>query len=127
MYSSLPKQEATFEFNETDEYGIVYKGEFVVRCVSDIGTRHRVELEKTRMMADYANPSPGLVALADSLAEIRGRIVKAPDWWTQDLDNGALLLDSGILYKLYDKCMECEKAWKASVIQKGAEAQSQSK
>lgn len=128
MYGSLPSREAIFLFDETDEFGIRYHGEFKVHCVCDIGTKHKIELQKTRLMADYANPSPGLIALAESIADVRGRIIESPEWWRKDLDEGAALIDPNILFKIQEKCAECEKAWKESVMKKGSEvAQSEKK
>jgi hypothetical protein len=97
MYSNLPKNEKTFSVDLTGEdTGQKYTGEFTVRCVLNMSGKHQLELEKTRLMADYANPSRGLAGIAISLATIRARIVKAPEWWAET-DAGAEILDENVV------------------------------
>lgn len=116
MYNSLPKNEMTVEFDyDGADTGLSYSGDFTVKCALTIQDKHVVALEKTRLMADSANPTSDLAGIALTLAEVRARIIDAPTWWTEDTDRGAALLDENILLRLYDKCMECENKWRESI------------
>ena len=54
----LPKNEATFDFDHTGlETGTKYEGRFTVLCSLSVSKRHELELEKTRLCADYLNPT----------------------------------------------------------------------
>lgn len=122
MYSTLPKNEKTFAIDILGEdTGLKYQGEFTVRCVLNMAGKHQLELEKTRLMADYANPSRGLAGIAISLATIRARIVKAPDWW-EETDFGAEIIDENVILELYDRCVSAENDWRNSVKKKSEEA-----
>lgn len=112
MYDSLPKNEKTFDLNvKGSTTGVKYSGQFTVVCVLDIAGKHQLEMEKTRLMADYANPSNGLLGLAVSLATLRAKIISYPDWW-RNSEEGALLKDENVILALYDKCIEMEKKWR---------------
>lgn len=123
MYGALPKNERTFSVElEGDTTGITYKGEFTVKCVLNMSGKHSLELEKTRLMADYANPSAGLAGIAISLATIRAKVVEGPDWWKKS-DAGATILDENVIFKIFDECVKIENAWRADLKKKGEEAQ----
>ena len=105
----------TIEFDETgDPTGLKYTGDFLVKCALTISDKHKVALEKTRLMADSANPTGDLAGIALTLAEVRARVIKAPDWWSET-ERGANMLDENILLSLYDKCMDCEDSWRESI------------
>ena len=122
MYDSLPKNEKTFDIELTGEdTGVTYKGQFTVLCILDMAGRHRLELEKTRLMADYANPSRGLFGIATSLATIRAKVVSAPDWWKNE-DDGAGIKDENVIFAIFDKCIEMENQWRKELKDSAAEA-----
>lgn len=126
LYESLPKNEAVFDFEAVgDTTGETYKGQFTVRCVLNIAGRHSLELEKTRLMADYANPSSGLAGIAISLATVRAKIVDAPAWW-KNSDEGSQIIDENIVFALYDKCNEVEAKWRDSLKKDADDVQSTS-
>lgn len=115
MYDSLPKKEKTFQLDIVgSDTGLPYKGEFTVLSVLDMAGKHGLELEKTRLMADYANPSRGLAGISITLATIRARIIKAPDWW-DELDQGSQILDENVILNLYDHIMSAEEEWKSKL------------
>jgi hypothetical protein len=115
MYGSLPKNEMTVHFDEIGvDTGLPYQGDFIVKCALTIQDKHSVALEKTRLMADTANPTGDLAGIAVTLAEVRARIIKAPEWWAET-DRGAKMFDENILLRLYDKFMDCEDNWKTSI------------
>jgi hypothetical protein len=123
LYSSLPKNEKSFDIDmHGDVTGLHYKGTFTARCVLSIASRHAMELEKTRLMADYANPSNGLAGIAIALSSIRAKIVEGPAWW-KDSDGGANLLDENVIFRLYDECNKLEAAWRKELKKDGEEAQ----
>jgi hypothetical protein len=123
MYDSLPKNQRTFDLDLVgDTTGEQYVGQFTVKCVLDMSGKHALELEKTRLMADYANPSRGLVGIAVSLATVRAKIVEAPAWW-KNSDDGAKVMDENIILALYDKCNEMEAEWRKELREKATLAQ----
>ena len=123
MYDALPKNERTFDVDiEGDTTGVKYKGQFTVVCVLDMAGKHALELEKTRLMADYANPSRGLSGIAISLATIRTKVVSSPDWW-KNLDDGASVRDENVIFDVYDRCNEMEKQWREELKKSSEEAE----
>lgn len=115
MYRSLPKIEKSFDLDYKGLItGLEYKGTFTVRCILNIGQKHAVELEKSRLMADQRNPTNGLVSIAVTLAEIRGRIIEAPAWW-KDSKAATDFLDEDVIYEVFNRCLEIEDQWKAEL------------
>jgi hypothetical protein len=124
MYKTLPKIDRSFEVDlKGATTGLEYKGTFTVRCVLNIGQKHQVELEKSRLTGDHRNPTNGLANIAVTLAEIHGRVVEAPAFW-KDLKNGAEILDEDVVYEIYNKCMDLEDQWKSELKKAGEEAAS---
>jgi len=123
MYDSLPKNEKSFDIEMVGETtGHKYSGQFTVVCVLDMAGRHSLELEKTRLMADYANPSRGLVGIAVSLATVRAKMVEAPAWW-KNSEDGASILDEEVVLHIYDKSNEMEAEWRKELKTQATEAQ----
>jgi hypothetical protein len=115
MYTTLPINEAIFDFEHVGQTtGYEYKGTFKVKCVLTVADRHRQEVEKTQMSADFQNPSASLSVMSTVLASLRVRIMDAPEWWQQSA-LGASILDDDCLYALYDKAIEEETKWKEKV------------
>ena len=112
MYSSLPKSERSFDVDVVgDTTGVQYKGTFTAKCVLNMAGRHAMELEKTRLMSDYANPSAGLAGISITLSALRAKIVDSPSWW-KDSDGGATIIDDNVLLYLYDEVNKLEAAWR---------------
>lgn len=123
MYQSLPKNEKSFDLDvEGEDTGVHYKGQFRVRCLLDIAGKHSLALEKTRLMADYANPSGDLRAIAVALANIRAKIVEGPAWWT-DSRGGSTIMDENVILAIYDECNRVERLWRDELKKKAQEAQ----
>ncbi len=121
----LPKKESTFELDHAAIVsGKKYDGTFTVRTVLNMGQKHKLELEKTRLMADYTNPTDGLAGIAIILSKLRIHIVDGPEWWKQSA-GGFLIDDEDALVALYDKVIEAENKWKESLKKKGEEAKKQ--
>lgn len=123
MYNALPKNEKTFELDVVgDTTNLPYTGKFTVKCVLDMAGKHSLELEKTRLMADYANPSNGLAGIAITLSTVRAKIVKSPDWW-DNTDNGAQIMDENVIMRLFDECGKAEAEWRTQLKKNAEEAQ----
>ena len=123
MYDSLPKNEQSFDIDLAGETtNIQYVGTFTAKCVLNMAGKHSMELEKTRLMADYANPSAGLAGIAIALATIRAKITDGPAWW-KDSDAGATIIDENVVFKLYDECLRIEASWREKLKKNGEEAQ----
>jgi hypothetical protein len=118
MYGALPKNEKTFHISlEGDTSGEKFEGQFTTKCVLNVSDKHLKELEKTRLMADYANPSSSLAGLAEILSTIRIKLVKWPDWWSS-LDYGSKMLDENVIVTIYDEIQKLEQEWRNEIRSK---------
>ena len=114
----LPSKEKTFTFEHIGETtGKNYNGQFTVICVLNVGQKHAMALEKTRLMGNYMNPTDDLAGFAVILANLRAKIVTAPEWWNQS-GGGAVIDDEDALVVLYRKITEAEIEWKADLKKK---------
>lgn len=117
----LPKKEHIFDFDHTDDEGKRYDGRFTCKCALNIGEKHAVELEKTRLQGNYANPTDTLAGISQVLANLRIRIVDAPTWWQQS--DGGSNLDEVTLMALYSKVTEGDRLWREKLDKKAKAAQ----
>lgn len=114
----LPSKEKTFDFEHVGETtGKEYKGRFTVLCVLNVGQKHALSLEKTRLLGNYQNPTDDLAGLAIILANLRAKVVEAPEWWKQS-QGGVLIEDEDALVVLYRKIQEAEFEWKEELKKK---------
>lgn len=118
----LPSNQQVFDFEFTSELGKKYEGTFTVLSVLDIRTKHRLELEKTRLLGNYANPTDELAGIAIVLATLRTRIVDGPEWWKQS-DGGYNITDFDTLTHLYDKVLGVEIEWRKKLKEKAEKLQ----
>lgn len=126
MYNALPKNERTFSIKiEGDTSSETFEGQFTTKCVLNMAEKHGKELEKTRLMADYANPSGTLSGIAEILSTVRAKLTKWPDWWA-NLDYGSGILDENVIIKIYDETLALEREWRAEIRKKSDEAKSTS-
>jgi hypothetical protein len=119
----LPSTQTVFDFEFTSELGKKYEGRFTVHCLLDMRTKHRLELEKTRLLGNFPNPTDELAGISIILATLRHRIVDAPDWWKQS-DGGYNLTDFDVLTALYDKVLNAEVEWRTKLKEKTKTLQS---
>jgi hypothetical protein len=84
--------------------------------------KHLLELEKTRLLGNYPNPTDQLAGIAIILADLRHRIVDGPPWWTQS-DGGNSLTDVDTLTQLHDKVLSTESEWRAKLKEKAKKLQ----
>jgi len=118
----LPSNQSVFDFNFTSDLGNKYDGRFTVLAVLDMKTKHRLELEKTRLLGNYANPTDELAGISIMLATLRIRIVDAPEWWKQS-DGGYNLSDFDVLSALYEKTIAAEAEWRTKLKEKAKKLQ----
>ena len=107
----LPKIEAVFDFDFTSELAKKYDGRFTVLCLLDMGQKHKLELEKTRLLGNYQNPTDTLAGIATVIANLRIKIIDAPEWWRQS-NGGFSIKDEDALVALYDKVQAAEVEWR---------------
>lgn len=114
----LPSKERTFEFDYVGlDTGKEYKGRFTVLCLLNVGQKHSRDLEQTRLLGNYVNPTDSLAGLAVILSNLRAKIVDAPEWWKQS-QGGALIEDEDTLVTLYRKVQEAESLWREDLKKK---------
>ena len=116
----LPEKISTFEF---EHKGLTkkYEGRFSVKCHLNMGEKHQLAMEKTRLLADYMNPTDDLAGQAVILSKLRVHIVDGPEWWQQSA-GGFLIDDEDAIVALYDKVLKAENEWREKVRDMGSEA-----
>jgi len=118
----LPKNEAVFHFDHVGETtGNKYDGTFTVRTALNMGQKHLLELEKSKLLADFLNPTNELAGIALILSNLRVKVIDAPEWWKQSA-GGLNIMDEDVLVELYKKVVEKELEWRANLKNKGAKA-----
>ena len=111
----LPKNEATFDIDlQGDTTFKQYQGQFTCRCVLSMGQKHAMELERTRLLGNHASPTEDLKGIAIIFANLRAKIIDAPEWWKQSL-GGATISDENVLIELYDQVEKAEIEWRQKV------------
>ena len=121
----LPLNEHSFDFNETGNVtGTKYDGQFTVLCILSMGQKHALQVERTRLLADAVAPTDELSGMAIILANLRHRIVDAPNWWQQS-NGGSTIQDENVLVALYHKVMEAEGVWRQKLKEKAEKADSE--
>lgn len=120
----LPNTQSVFDFDFTSEVGKRYEGQFTVKCVLSMKEKHMLELDKTRLLGNYIAPTDELAGIAIMLANLRHRIVNAPEWWKQS-DGGYEISDFDTLSKLHDDVLKAEKEWRNKLKEKAQKAKEQ--
>ncbi len=121
---NFPSVERTFYFDYTTQFGNRYEGNFTVKCLLSAGEKHRLELEKTRLLGNSINPTDELVGLAVVLSNLRHRITDAPNWWAQSR-GGETIQEEDVLAELYAKTQDAEIEWRRELIEKAKKPQDQ--
>lgn len=107
----LPKNEKSFHYKKIGEKtGRVYEGTFTARCVLNMQEKRLLEIEKSTITADLSNPTGNLSAIAEVVANLRIRLIEAPDWFKQCI-RSLDLLDEEVYFEVYGKCLESERQW----------------
>lgn len=114
----LPSKERTFEIEYIGlDTGKEYKGRFTVLCLLNVGQKHARDLEQTRLLGGYENPTDPLIGLSIVLSNLRAKIVDAPEWWKQS-QGGSLIEDEDVLMHIYNKVRDAESSWKEDLKKK---------
>ncbi len=113
----LPNTQSVFDFDFTSDLGKRFEGQFTVNCLLNMRQKHILELEKTRLLGNYPNPTDELAGIAVILANLRGRIIDGPEWWKQS-DGGYNLTDIDVLTALYNKVLSAEAEWRTKLKEK---------
>lgn len=107
----LPKNEKSFYFKHKGELtGRVYEGDFKVKCALNWADKRLLEVEKSSLTLDLTNPSGNLASIGNVVANLRVRVLDAPDWFKQaivSLD----ILDDELFFEIYSKCLDMADAW----------------
>ena len=115
---NLPKNEKTFLLSvEGDVTGHKYEGQFSTKCVLSMADKRVLEIEQSRLSMDLLNPTDNLIAISRVVANLRVRIIEAPDWFDQII--GSLdILDDNIIFELYGKCLDASNEWSEELKKK---------
>lgn len=117
----LPKKERSFYFNYTSEdSGLIYEGNFTIKCKLNVAEKYQLELEKSRLMSDLVNPTNGLAGMAIALSTLRAKIVESPNWWSQG--KGLNVEDEDTLVALFDKVEQETLEWRKELGSKAKAA-----
>ena len=114
----LPSKTSVFDFTHEGELtGKKYEGQFTVIAALNMGQRHALEMEKTRLLGNYLNPTDALAGMAIILGNLRTKIIDSPEWWRQS--NGGLeIMDEDVLVALHNKIKEVEAKWREDLKEK---------
>jgi hypothetical protein len=111
----LPNNESTFDVDVVGETTFKhYEGQFTVRCVLNMGQKHAMELERTRLLGNYANPTEELSGIAIIFASLRAKVTDGPEWWKQSV-SGTTIKDENVLIDIYGKAVKAETEWREKV------------
>jgi hypothetical protein len=118
----LPKKERTFSFSYVgQDSGMTYEGTFTIKCRLNVAEKYQLELEKSRLISDMANPTNGLMGMAIALSTLRTKISDGPNWWSQG--KGLSIEDEDTLVALFDKVEEESLQWRKELDEKAKAAQ----
>lgn len=111
----LPNNESVFDIDVTGDTTLKeYKGQFTCLCVLTMGQKHAMQLEKSRLLGSYANPTDDLIGIAVIFSNLRQKLVDGPEWWKQSV-GGATIKDENVLVEIYEKIQKAENEWRQKV------------
>lgn len=115
---NLPKNEKSFFFSKEGEItGHKYEGQFNVKCVLSVADKRALEIEQSRLSMDLLNPTDNLVAISRVVANLRVRVLGAPDWFDQIIGN-LDILDDNIIFELYGESLDRAAEWRDDLKKK---------
>lgn len=111
----LPNNESVFDIEVVGDTTLKeYKGQFTCRCVLTMGQKHAMELEKSRLLGNYTNPTDDLIGIAVIFSNLRQKLVDGPEWWKQSV-GGTTIKDENVLVDIYEKVQKAEGEWRQKV------------
>ena len=115
---NLPKNEKSFMLTvEGDVTSHKYEGQFTVKCVLSMADKRLLEIEQSRLSVDLLNPTNDLVAISRVVANLRVRVMDAPDWFDQIIGN-LDVLDDNVIFEIYSECLKASSEWKDELKKK---------
>lgn len=117
---NLPSKERTINFSFDGDIKS-YDGIFTVLAHLNVGQKHALSLEKTRLLGNYSNPTDDLAGFAIILANLRAKIVDGPEWWKQSA-GGSSIEEEEVLVALYQEIQKAEVEWKEELKKKSQPA-----
>ena len=114
----LPKNQKSFQLDHVGEVtGRRYEGTFSVKCALNMAEKRKLEIERSTLSADLTNPTGNLNAISVVVANLRVRVIDAPDWFKQAIAS-LDLLDEDVLFEIYGKCLDKSEEWLSEVKKK---------
>ena len=114
----LPKNQKSFQLDHVGEVtGRRYEGTFSVKCALNMAEKRKLEIERSTLSADLTNPTGNLNAISVVVANLRVRVIDAPDWFKQAIAS-LDLLDEDVLLEIYGKCLDKSEEWLSEVKKK---------
>jgi hypothetical protein len=111
----LPKNEKSFALDHVGQTtGKKYQGTFTVKCALSMADKRKLEIEKTSLSADFNNPTAELAAISSIIANLRVKVIDAPDWFKQSI-RSLDILDEDVYLEVFDKCFEKSEEWLSEV------------
>lgn len=107
----LPKNEKSFLLNHVGEItGRKYEGTFTVKCILNVADKRRLEIEKSAISADLLNPTDNLSAISIVVANLRVRVINAPDWFKQSIQT-LDFIDEDVMFEIYSLSLKKAEEW----------------
>jgi len=107
----LPKNEKSFLLNHVGEItGRKYEGTFTVKCILNVADKRRLEIEKSAISADLLNPTENLSAISIVVANLRVRVINAPDWFKQSIQT-LDFIDEDVIFEIYSLSLKKAEEW----------------
>lgn len=132
----LDNNERTVPFREEGERTKkMYEGKFTFKCLLTNLEQVEVALRTDRYNGGSSTLAPAKALISRAVAELEMRIIdyeKCPSWF-RDSDYGRHLVDTNILFGLFQEAMKAEKEWgeelaeKADKVEADAEAAKEEK
>jgi hypothetical protein len=76
--------------------------------------KRKLEIEKTSLSADFNNPTAELAAISSIIANLRVKVIDAPDWFKQSI-RSLDIIDEDVYLEIFDKCFEKSEEWLSEV------------
>ena len=116
----LPKNEKSFFLTHIGELtNHKYEGTFTVKCVLNLADKRLLEVEKSSLSLDLTNPSGNLNAISNVVANLRVRVIEAPDWFKQAISS-LDILDDELFFEIYSKSLDMSEEWLTELKGKSA-------
>jgi hypothetical protein len=88
----------------------VYEGQFTVKCILSNQEIVEVGLRIDTYNRGSKTLPQGVQLLNRAMAELEIRTLKSPSWW-KDSDAGRDLLDTNLIYELFNKAIDGERIY----------------